>query len=333
MCRRRSEAGSRGAKWRASPLLESRAVMSVERAIVLGAPRSGTTFLMSVLGALEAAECVSGNLLPVGIVHLAAQDLPDDIREALERSFRGGLSDYLTTSLYHARSAALRKWWAASRKPSTLPDAWRGRRVERMLVYKEPFLAFAPELPYRALPDARLLYIYRDGRDVADSLVRTYDVLTDERLASLETDEVQLGRRVGELYVPWWVGESAGETELFLGASPYLRAVWMWREMVRRCRAFFERPDVAGSGRILQVRYEDLIAEPLRVGQKIVEHLGGQLSPIMRRQLVSAHPRSIGIHARREPAELARAERLAGDELEALGYRPITGSMPSRARS
>jgi hypothetical protein len=300
--------------------------MTVERAVVLGAPRSGTTFLMSVLGGLPAAECVSGNLLPVGIAHLAAQDLPKDIREALQRSFRGALADYLTTSLYHSRSAALRKWWAAGGRPSMLGPAIKGRRQERMLIYKEPFLAFAPALAYDALPQARLIYIFRDGRDVADSLVRTYDVLTDEKLAGLDSNEVQLGRRVGHLYVPWWVSDD--DSGAFLDASPYLRALWMWREMIRRCRAFFERPDVTLSGRVLHVRYEDLVGASVQQGQAIVEHLGQRLTARMRKRLVSAHPRSVGIHRRREPAELADAERLAGAELEALGYPLRTGKPP-----
>lgn len=289
---------------------------------MLGAPRSGTTFLMSALGGLPSAECVSGNLLPVGIAHLAAQDLSEEVRDVLERSFRVGLEDYLTTSLYHARSAALRKWWAASRHVATLAAAIQGKRVERMLIYKEPFLAFAPAYAYQALSDARLLYLFRDGRDVADSLVRTYGVLTDEKLTDRESDEVQLGREQGDRYVPWWVSEHDGAA--FLAASPYLRAVWMWREMVRRCGEFFDRPDVKSSGRVLRVRYEDLIKDPLTQGQAIVEHLGLQLTPAMRKQLGGAHPRSIGIHRRRDQAELVEAERLAGTELGALGYSLLT---------
>jgi hypothetical protein len=302
--------------------------VNTQRAVVLGAPRSGTTFLISALSALPTAECVSGNLLPVGIAHLAAQELPSEVREALERSFRVGLADYLTTSVYHARSAALRKWWTASRSARTLKDALEGRRNEQMLIYKEPFLAFAPHLAYTALPEARLLYISRDGRDVADSLVRTYGVLTDEKLADLETDEVPMGRKVGDRYVPWWVDEP--ESESFLEASPFLRAVWMWREMVRRCREFFDRPEVIASGRVLHVRYEQMIGDPLTQGQRIAEHLGQRLSPLMRRRLGNAHPRSVGIHSRREDAEIAAAEQLAGAELGALGYQLLTNAEAAR---
>ena len=300
--------------------------MNDARAVVLGAPRSGTTFLMSALGTLPALVCVSGNLLPVGIAHLAAQPLAPELGEALERSFRGALSDYLATSLYHARAAALRKWWIASRRPSQLRGALRGRRLEQMLVYKEPFLAFAPQLAYRALPQARLLYIHRDGRDVADSLVRTYDVLSDDKLASLDSNEVQLGRRVGELYVPWWVAD--GEQEEFLQASQYVRAVWMWREMVRRCREFFAAEEVRASGRALQVRYEQLVSEPLAQGEAIARHLGQTPTARTRAVLARAHPRSVGVHARREPEELAAAERVAGAELRALGYLASAGGEP-----
>jgi len=300
--------------------------INTERAVVLGAPRSGTTFLMAVLNALPDAECVSGNLLPVGIAHLAAQDLSDEVREALERSFRVGLTDYLTTSLYHARAAALRKWWTASRGAATLRGAIDGRRAERMLIYKEPFLAFSPQLAYAALPQARLLYIFRDGRDVADSLVRTYGVLSDERLADLESDEVAMGRKVGERYVPWWVSE--GEEDAFLAASPFLRALWMWREMVRRCGAYFRREDVLASGRVLHIRYEDLISEPLAEGRRIAEHLGQPVSPMMRRRLAHAHPRSVGIHTRLDDGEIAAAEQLAGAELQGLGYRLLSRTAP-----
>lgn len=293
--------------------------MSVERAIVFGAPRSGTTFMLGFLDALPQAECVMGNLLPVGIAHLAAQELPDEVQEVLRRSFRCSLADYLGSGAYVSRTAALRKWWVASRTPYGLRRAIQGRRSEDLLVYKEPFLAFAPELAFHALPDARIVYIFRDGRDVADSLVRSYDVLSDQKLAGLESNEALIGRRVGDLYVPWWVDE--GEESAFLAATPYVRAIWMWRAMVGRCNAFLERPEVAVSGRVLRVRYEDLVGDPLGQGQAIVGHLGRALTPRMRKRLQKAHARSIGIHRRREQGELLDGETVAGQELQGLAYR------------
>lgn len=274
---------------------------------------------MSFLDALPEAECVSGNLLPVGVAHLAAQQLPEDVGDTLRRSFRCSLNDYLESGAYNSRAAALRKWWAASRRPRKLSGAATGRRDEELLVYKEPFLAFAPELAYDALPDARVIYIFRDGRDVADSLVRSYDVLSDAKLADLESNEVMIGRRIGDRHLPWWVDE--GEASEFLAASSYVRAIWMWREMARRCMELLERPDVVASGRALGVRYEELMHDPLGQGEAIARHLGYRLTPRMRKLLQAAHTRSVGIHARRERSEILAAERLAGAELRALGYR------------
>jgi hypothetical protein len=292
--------------------------MPTAAGIVFGAPRSGTTFLMRVLEALPGVEAVSGNLMPVGVVHVAAQPLPGEIREALQRSFAGSFEDYLESSVYRSRSAALRKWSIASRSPATLRAALEAKRGESTIVYKEPFLALVPELAYDALGDARLVYLYRDGRDVADSLVRTYDVLSDAKLARLSTNEVMLGEKLGELYVPWWV--PAPEREEFLASSPYVRAIYMWREMARRSAAFLERPEVAASRRVLPVRYEELMSDPLTQGQAVAAHLGQPLSPLARKRLAGAHTNSHGIHRRRDAAEIAAAERVAGAELRALGY-------------
>ena len=64
--------------------------MPAARAVVFGPPRSGTTFLMSVLNALTAAECVTGNLLPVifGLGAISAAKYPDGVLAEQSRRLR-----------------------------------------------------------------------------------------------------------------------------------------------------------------------------------------------------------------------------------------------------
>ena len=254
--------------------------------LVFGAPRSGTTFLMRFLDAMPATEAVSGNLLPTVVPHLVNQELSPPVRAALLGAFEKALRDYLESGLFQSRSAALRKW-AAARAPLLPPLG--GRRSAERLVYKEPFLAFAPAYAYEALPSAPIVYILRDGRDVADSLVRSYDVLSDAALARLDSTEAPIGRRHDGGTVPWWVDE--GREREFLACCQYARALWMWAEMAGRCAAFFSREEVRASGRVLELRYERLVADPVAAGGAIAAHLGGAMTGRMRGRIGAAHAR------------------------------------------
>ena len=186
------------------------------------------------------------------------------------------------------------------------------------MIYKEPFLSFAPDFVDEALPHAQVIHIYRDGRDVANSLVRTYDVLTDESLTHLRASEMRLGRKYDHRFVPWWVED--GCEDAFIACSPYARAIWMWKYMVRICHTYYERPEIAQSGRVLLLRYEDLMREPKVYGRIILEHLGAPASPAYERMLLKAHAKSIGKYKKRDRAEVEEAERIAGDELTLYGY-------------
>ena len=104
-----------------------------------------------------------------------------------------------------------------------------------------------------------------------------------------------------------------------MAASPYVRAIWLWRFMVARCRSVFSSLD-SYSARVLNIRYEDLVADPIGQGEAIARHLELRLTPRARKRLQGAHARSIGAHRRRAPEEIREAENIAGSELRALGY-------------
>lgn len=296
--------------------------MPQDHAIVFGASRSGTTFLMSVLDALPEAECITGNLFPTPLIHLVAQAPPPETEQLLARSFRSGIRDFVGSAAYRSRAAALRKWWIAERAPRGLRAAARGARRERVVVYKEPFLSFAPAFAYETFPQSRLVYLLRDGRDVADSMVRKYDILSDARLANLENNEAPLGRHHGSLIVPWWV--EPGDEDEFAAADQFGRAIWMWAAMAKRSQDFIEAPEIAASGRILTVRYEELMADPVGQGEALIDHVGMKPGRMARRRLGAAHGRSVGIHARRDAESVRRAEAIAGAQLRRNGYLPAT---------
>ena len=295
--------------------------MSISHGVVLGSPRSGTTYLMSVLNTIPDLECISGTLLPVAIPHVVNQDLDDDVYDALAVGFERALDAYIHSGRYHSRAGALQKWFRAPSGAADLLKAFRGQRqMPRMLVYKEPALSFAPEFVLDALPDAKVIHIYRDGRDCANSLVKTYNVLTDEKLASLKGSEMRLGRPYDERYVPWWVEE--GRDEEFIQSPPYVRAIWMWKYMLRRCHEAFSAPEIKDGGQVLLLRYEDFMREPLTYGRAVLDHLGAEPTSAFRRRLQKAHTRSIGKHCSRPAHEIRAAEQVAGAELELYGYTP-----------
>jgi len=291
--------------------------MPIEYNVIFGCPRSGTTFLFEALNALPNSECSSGHLFPLALAHLVNQNLSPEAYQCILNSFEFSIQDYLE-AVYGNRVTSIHKWLLKSMSTQELIQSLKGKRDIKRFVYKEPFLVFSPELVYNALPECRIIHIYRDGRDCADSLARKYKVLTDEKLMTLKTAEMPTGRKHDHRYVPWWV--EAGREEEFLSYTPYVRSIWMWKEMVRRCHDFLARPDVVASGRIMSMKYEDLVRSPLEYGEQAASHFRCDMTDQLREKFKSARQSSVNIHKRRDADELKLAEKIAYTELTQYGY-------------
>lgn len=288
--------------------------------LIIGCPRSGTTFLKKCLECIPYSTSMSSHLLLVSVPHIInSHSISPEIYESLSRSFEFALQDHLLSTARH-RAPEVIKWFRGYISTQELIQSLRYKRTIEHFIYHEPFLSFAPEYAYNALPNCRIVYIYRDGRDVANSLDRSYQVLTDEKLMTLQTAEMPLGRKQDYRYVPWWV--KSGMEEEFLACTPYVRAIWMWKEMIRCCHDFFSRQDIIDSGRVMFLKYEDLVHEPLKHGESVVKHFGCNMDSRLQKQFKKAKKNSIGLHKKRSnfQEEVEAAEIIAKEELELYKY-------------
>lgn len=283
--------------------------------VVYGCPRSGTTFLMNALAAARATETITGLIFPAVLPHILDSGVSFQIDKAIRLSLRTSLEQYW------ARISASRGWAALellrrNRSIREFTADMRRRHSTRFLVFKEPYLAFAPELAELGSPRTRAIYLVRDGRDCALSLVRTYNVLSNDSLRSLSTREAPLGRPREGLYIPWWVPPS--DDEAFLAASQFERAARMWAHLVKRNLAY--QSTLEESDRVLIVRYEDLMQGPIEVGREVAAHIGVQLGREAERRLLTAHGKSIGSHASSGLPDIDRVSDLLRPQLKAHGY-------------
>ena len=236
---------------------------------VVGSPRSGTTFLAGAIGSLP-------GFVDLGEVAPVKAAVPE------------------LAALAPAEAASrLRRILAVSRRVGLVGSV---RPVEQT-----PELAFLVRAIPLAYPEARVVHMIRDGRDVVCSLLEK-PWLRRERA---EADDA--GVRYGA-YARFWV-EPERRAE-FEAASDARRAAWVWRSYLAAAR----------EGDAFELRYEELTADPERVGADLARYLDAPAEPLVS-ALGRAHAESVGRHRTDLSAEqLADVEAEAGPLLRELGY-------------
>jgi hypothetical protein len=237
---------------------------------VLGSPRSGTTFLAGAIGELP-------GFIDLTEVAALKAAIPELVRlEGTEASRR------------------LRRLLTVTRTLALVRDL---RAVEQT-----PETAFLLPAVERAFPEALLVHVVRDGRDVVCSLLER-GWLGEERAGGADDAFQPYG--AGSRF---WV-EPGREAE-FAAASEARRAAWAWRRYVSA---------VLDSGVAVHgVRYEHLTADD--TAAELAAALDAPVEPLGE-ALAEAHVSSIGRYERDlTPEQLADVEAEAGDLLLRLGY-------------
>jgi hypothetical protein len=250
---------------------------------VLGAPRSGTTFLGSCIGALPE---VSYHFEP-RVTKAAARQVYDG-------------------SWPPARAARV---FRSSYRLLLLAGGDGGRRFAE----KNPENCFIVPFLAETFPDAQFIQIIRDGRDVAVSHAEK------PWLAAGSAGSGRRGRG-GQAWGPWarWWVESERAAE-FEQASDLTRTAWSWRRFTESARVGLA---TLPAERVLTVRYEQVVTEPVEAARRLATFLGHEEVPDeLLTALGTADPGSVGRwrHAL-DAAGLADIEAEAGALLADLGY-------------
>lgn len=256
-----------------------------EPIFVIGADRSGTTFLGNSLSSLRE---VSYHHEPVAI-KAAARYVYED-----RWGFRRAAFFFRSTYAWLMRIHLDGDLRFAEKSPSNS--------------FIVPFLA-------RAFPDASFVHIVRDGRDAALSLARQPWLVAASRASGRREPG---GYRYGPDARYWVEPERRAEFE---ATTDLHRCIWSWR---RHTEAALTGAAGLPAARYHELRYESLVTSPVSEGDAVLDFLGID-RPASRAAFLGALDRADPVGVGRwsqelGPDDLATIESEAGPLLRRLGY-------------
>ena len=261
-------------------------VPSLRRPVfVLGAERSGTTFLGDCLAALPE---ISYHYEPIAV-------------KAATRYVHDGLWTFRKTRAFYRM---VYRWL--------------------MRIYLDGDLRFAEKTPrncfiigflYHAFPDAQFIHIIRDGRDAALSLYQKPWLRASSAGSARRLDD---GYLEGP-YARFWVEK--GRHSEFQTTSDLHRCIWAWR---RYTESALRQAQVLPTDQYHEVRYEELVRDPAGQAARLLDYLGIQRlesRSAFGSSLARAQASSVGKWKDALTAEQsAIIEKEAGELLRRLGY-------------
>jgi len=251
---------------------------------IIGAPRSGTTFLGGCLGRM-----------PEVSYHFE----PRLTKAAARCAYDGSWTERRCAAVFRLSYSAL-----------LVAGLHGGRRFAE----KNPENSFVVPFLDAAMPGAQFIHIIRDGRDAAVSHAE------QPWLNAASAGAGKRGRG-GQTWGPaarWWV--EPDRREEFASVPDIVRSAWCWR---RFTEAALEGLGTLPAGRTIEVRYEAVVADPMRAAELLSDFLDTTPAGLdaLRAGLSQAKPSSVGRWRKAlDDAQVARVEHEIGPLLARLGY-------------
>jgi hypothetical protein len=176
-----------------------------------------------------------------------------------------------------------------------------------------PDLIYCAEALTYAFPDARIIQVIRDGRDVVTSMLADPVVMSWYRPSFVNVDT--------EFPNPFFGVETEDDRGLWPTLPPAARCALRWRWSVRlAARLHHSLP----AGQLKTIRYEDLLNKPDEALAELSRFTGTTMAVAAIRDVARTHRQRGRLRQPPRPSlskeDAAQIDKLAGEELRRLGY-------------
>lgn len=277
---------------------------------VIGAPHSGTDLLARALKQSPGFHATIGQPSVMSVVHAFARS-PSMLR---------GRGDAAAIVL---RDALAQAWQVSARSCLACSPACRkagGIRGPGTCVADGDIVRYAdasPDLMYcaealvGAFPDARLLQVVRDGRDVVAAMLADHEVLGWFKNGLVNARS--------EFPNPFLGIETGADRAAWPGLSLAGKCAMRWRGTVRamaRLRASMSAEQLS------TLRYEQVIRQPAEAARMMSAFVGAQVAPLVARSRGRWPAGAVPGQWRRQlsPGQVTEIEQVAGADLRRIGY-------------
>lgn len=274
---------------------------------VIGAPHSGADLLARALKQTAEFHLTIGQPSVLGVVYAFARrpSIQEGRGEAAATVLRDAFAQAWQVAP-HACMACMPACQQACGRSAATGTCVDEREITR---YGDasPELMYCAEALVDAFPDARLVQIIRDGRDVVASMLADREALAwfKRGVANVDT----------EFPNPFFGVETEADLAVWPTLSAAGKCAMRWRGSVHKMARLRSN---LGADQLTSLRYEQVIREPQAAARAISGFVGSKIERI---EVPARPPAAGGWRQTLSPAQQAEVEQVAGQQLRRVGYR------------